>query len=137
LALLVHELIALPSDVSTRSFPCPQCGISNPINVITSTDLMEVLLQLFAGVYNRASCCCCGRRFEAPVKLSVRLSNGAIPPHEYIPFEEIADPEVIAGIIRSKGRCYRIYSLDELERSIMAHVRIAMHRVLPLLTDHP
>lgn len=123
----MNSLLA-PSNVSTRLFPCPQCSTSNPIDVVTSIDSMEELVSLFVGIHNRASCCSCGRRFEAPVRLSVRLRNREVPPHEYIPFEEIENTAVLESITRSKGRCHRVYSLDELERSIMAHVQISMHR---------
>jgi len=122
------NLLTDPSDISRQQHPCPNCHAPTPVDVVTRIESEEALTNFFALDLNRAKCLFCGARVEAPVRVRVSLADYPLINHECVPIVLLDRPEVLEDLYRNNPKgVKRVYSNDELERSIEACLRIEMH----------
>ncbi|MEX2580601.1 MAG: hypothetical protein WD342_16205 [Verrucomicrobiales bacterium] len=123
------NLLSPSSNISRQQHSCPNCRLSVSVRVITRIESEEVLNQYFAEGLNRARCHYCGALVEAPVRVRVSLADSFLIDHECVPLPLLDRPEVLEDLLRDNPEgLKRVYSNDELERSIEATLLIEMHR---------
>jgi hypothetical protein len=117
------------SNVSQQWHPCPRCKTSTRIEVITAIESEEDFTNSMAHGLNRAQCFSCGTTVEAPVRVSVKTGLEYIPDHECVPLVLLENPEVLDDLLNNTPPgLLRVWSNDELERSIEAHLRLEFRR---------
>ena len=117
------------SNISRQWHPCPRCNASTAVDVITKIGSDEDLTNYCQHRLNRAPCSFCGALVEAPVRLRVELDCEFIPDHECVPLALLENPEVLDDLIHNNPPgLHRVYSNDELERSIEAFFRMECRR---------
>lgn len=121
-------LTPLP-EITRQYHPCPNCHDSTPVEVITRIESEEALTCYFTHGLNRARCSDCGARVEAPVRVRVSLPGTAMLDHECVPIALLDCLEVLDDLLQDTPTgLKRVYSHDELERSLEACLLIEMHR---------
>ncbi len=122
-------LLTPPSNITLQYYPCPNCETSTPVDVITRIDSEEALSSYVSRNLNRARCFGCGAQVEAPVRVRVSLADYPLIHHECVPIALLDRPEVLDDLLKNTPtELKRVYSHDELERSIEACLLIEMHR---------
>ena len=117
------------SNVSQQWHPCPKCKTSTRIEVITAIESEEDFTNFMTHRLNRAQCFSCGTTVEAPVRVSLKTGYEYIPDHECVPLVLLENPEVLDDLINNHPRgLLRVWSNDELARSIEAHLRLEFRR---------
>jgi hypothetical protein len=121
-------LTPLP-NITRQYHPCPNCHASTPVEVITRIESEEALTIFFTHGLNRARCSDCGGRVEALVRVRVRLLGDTLINHECVPIALLDNLKVLDDLLQDTPTgLKRVYSHDELERSIEACLLIEMHR---------
>lgn len=122
-------LLTPPPPITRQSYPCPNCHAPTPVDVITSIESEEALTCYFTQGLNRARCSDCGARVDAPVRVRVSLPGAALLDHECVPIALLDCLEVLDDLLKDTPTgLKRVYSHDELERSLEACLLIEMHR---------
>ena len=117
------------SNISRQWHPCPNCRTSTPVNVITSIETVEDFTNFMEHRLNRTRCGLCGAPVEALVRVRYKGGDSGIPDHECVPLALLEDPEILDDIIHNTPPgLLRVWSNDELERSIEACVRLEFRR---------
>ena len=117
------------SNVSQQWHPCPRCKTSTRIEVITAIESEEDFSSFMAHGLNRAQCFSCGTTVEAPVRVSLKTGLEYIPDHECVPLVLLENPEVLDDLLNNTPPgLLRVWSNDELERSIEACIRLDFRR---------
>ena len=109
--------------------PCPNCNTTCSMDVITRIETHDDFTNYGVLRLNRAQCIFCGEQVEAPVRVLLTLECDGMPIHECVPLVLLENPEVLDDLIHNTPPgLQRVYSNDELERSIEAFVRLEMRR---------
>ena len=117
------------SNVSQQWHPCPRCNTSTRIEVITAIESEEDFNNFMTHRLNRAQCFSCGTTVEAPVRVSLKTGLEYIPDHECVPLVLLENTEMLDDLLNNTPPgLLRVWSNDELERSIEAHLRLEFHR---------
>ena len=117
------------SNISRQWHPCPRCNTSTGVNVISGITSHEDLSRFCAHHLNRSQCLACGTQVEAPVRIAVKLDCDGLPHHECVPLALLENPDVLDDILHNTPPgLLRVYSCDELERSIESCLRSEMRR---------
>lgn len=99
------------------------------MDVITEIHSEDDLTNFMSLNLNRAQCPSCGAQVEAPVRVTVRFPDFPALNHDCVPMVLLENPEVLDELLHnSPADSRRVYSLDELERSIAATLRLEMRR---------
>ena len=125
------KLLTSPPRVSSRRFPCSRCKATVLIKVITRIESEDDLEAFFFQFLNRAHCPGCGTWVQAQEKVTAKLElDGHAHLHlECIPIDLLEDPIVVEDLAKNiKIGVKTVFSHDELERSIGAHVLVEAHR---------
>jgi len=113
------------ANVSQQWHPCPRCKTSTRIEVITAIESEEDVTNFMAHRLNRAQCFSCGTTVEAPARVSVKTGIENFPDHECVPLVLLENPEVLDDLLNNTPPgLLRVWSNDELERSIEACLRL-------------
>ncbi len=123
------NLLIPSSKITRQKHPCPHCQTPTPVDVITNIESEEDFTSFMAHGLNRAQCFSCGTTVEAPVRVSVKTGLENIPDHECVPLALLENPEVLDDLLNNTPPgLLRVWSNDELERSIEAHLRMEFRR---------
>ena len=116
-------------NIARQWHPCPDCNTSTAIDVITRIETSEDLCHFTKHRLNRAQCAFCGLQVEAPVRVRVKLDCDNLPDHEVVPLVLMENPEILDDILHNTPPgLVRVYSNNELERSIEACLRLEFRR---------
>jgi len=123
------NLLIASSKITRQKHPCPHCQTPTAMDVITNIESAEDLTEFTSLSLNRAQCPSCRALVEAPVRVSVKLDCENLPPHECVALALLEAPAVLDDLIHNTpaGLC-RVYSNNELERSIEAQLRLEFRR---------
>jgi hypothetical protein len=122
--LLIHS-----SGISRQFHPCQRCHAPTPVDVITEIHSENDLTNFISLQLNRARCPSCGAEVEAPARVTVRFPDFAALNHDCVPMVLLEDPEMLDELLHnSPPDSRKVYSLDELERSIAATLCLEMRR---------
>ena len=117
------------SNASQQWHPCPNCKTSNRIDVITAIESSEDLATFSAHQLNRAQCFSCDTPVEAPVRVRVKIDLENFPEFDCVPIALLDNPEILDDLLHNTPPgLVRVYSCDELERSIEACCRLEFRR---------
>ena len=123
------NLLIPSSGISHQFHPCPNCHASTPVDVITEIHSEDDLPNFISLRLNRARCPSCGAEVEAPVRVTVRFPDFPELNHDCVPMVLLENPEMLDELLHnSPADSRRVYSLDELERSIAATLCLEMRR---------
>jgi hypothetical protein len=123
------NLLIPSSKISRQRFPCPLCQAPTPVDVITEIHSEDDLNNFISLHLNRARCPSCGAEVEAPVRVTARFPDFPALNHDCVPMVLLENPEMLDELLHnSPADSRRVYSLDELERSIAATLLLEMHR---------
>ena len=117
------------SNISQQWHPCPNCKSSILVNVITRIETTEDFNHFMIHRLNRAQCTFCGSPVEAPVRVSLKMGGDPLPDHECVPLVLLESQEVLDDLLRTTPPgLIRVWSNDELARSVEAHLRLEFRR---------
>jgi len=123
------NLLIPSSRISRQCHACPDCQAPTPVDVVTEIRSDEDLSDFIALRLNRARCSACGALVEAPVRVTVRFPDFPAANHDCVPMALLENPEVLDDLLHHPpDGTHRVYSHDELQRSIEACFRLEMHR---------
>lgn len=123
------NLLIPPSNISRQWHPCPKCEASIPIDVMSVIESDNDFAHFCIKRLNRAQCCFCGSQVEAPVRVIMMPNCEEIPNHDCVPLALLKDPEILDDLLHNNPEgLRRVYSIDELERSIEACIRLHVRR---------
>ena len=122
--------LPVPScKISRQWHPCPNCQSSIPIDVTTAIESDDDFAHFCIHRLNRAQCCFCGSQVEAPVRITMMPNCEEIPNHDCVPLALLKDPEILDDLLHNTPEgLRRVYSYDELERSVEACIRLHVRR---------